>query len=113
MSSQTVTVNIPEPPFQQTKARAERGNRTVDAELVSRSGTQPPWACLVEPQGQWEGSFLTRLLQYLLLLHDELRHGPHGQDRYLMMAGIVNVCEQPLQSALKWLPPGAPPGVGL
>jgi hypothetical protein len=83
------------------------------AEFVSRSGTQPPWACLVEPQGQWQASFLTRLLQYLLLLHDKLRHGPHGQDRYLMTAGIVNVCEQALQSSVSWVPPGAPPGVGL
>src|SRR5262249_60118656 len=76
------------------------------AELVSKWGSQPPWVCLVEPQGQGQPSFLVRVLQYLLGLHDELRHGPHGQDRYLMTAGIVNVCDEPLQSELPWVPPG-------
>ncbi len=79
------------------------------AEFVSRSGKQPPWVCLVEPQGQPQADFLARLLQYLMMLHQELRHGPYGQDRYLMMAGIVNLCEGPLQHELSWLPPGQPP----
>jgi len=36
MSGQAVTVNIPEPLYQQIKERAERGNRTVEAEIVAR-----------------------------------------------------------------------------
>jgi hypothetical protein len=82
-------------------------------EFVSASGTQPPWACLVEPQGQWQSVFLIRVLRYLLMLHEELRHGPHGQDRYLMMAGIVDLTEQKLPTGLPWQPPGAPPGIGM
>jgi hypothetical protein len=83
------------------------------AELVSRSGGQAPWACLVEPQGQAQADFLVRVLLYLLLLHQELRHGPHGQDRYPMMAGIVNLTEGTLPSSLSWVPPGRAEGVGL
>jgi hypothetical protein len=30
-----------------------------------------------------------------------------------MMAGILNLTEQPLPSSLQWLPPGAPPPVGM
>ena len=41
------------------------------AEFVSASGTQPPWICLVEPQGQYHPRFVTRLIQYMLGLHDE------------------------------------------
>src|SRR5262249_34212292 len=76
------------------------------AELVSQSHAQPPWACLVEPQGQWQTNFLSRAWQYVLMLHDELRHGPYGQDRYPMMAGIVDLCERPLPETICWLPPG-------
>lgn len=83
------------------------------AELVSLSGSQPPWAGLIEPQGQPQARFLVRVLQYLLGLHDELTHGPHGQDRYPMLAGIVNLCDQPLQTELAWVPPGATGRMGL
>jgi hypothetical protein len=82
------------------------------AELSSRSDSQPPWACLVEPQGQWQSYFLTRVWQYVLTLHDELRHGPHGTDRYLMTAAVVDLCERPLPEVLSWVPPGTT-GMGL
>src|SRR5262245_52579254 len=57
----------------------ERRCDTV-AELVSASGTQPPWACVVEPQGYAEALFLVRVLEYELRCHQELRHGPYGND---------------------------------
>src|SRR5262249_55050775 len=53
-----------------------------------------------------------RVVQYLMMLRTELRTGWRDQDRYLMMAGIVNVCEGTLQSAIDWRPPGVV-GVGL
>jgi hypothetical protein len=75
--------------------------------LESRSGSQLPWACLLEPQGQDDPDFLLRVLQYLLALARELRHGPHGQDRFRMMAGIINLTERRMAEALDWRPPGA------
>jgi hypothetical protein len=83
------------------------------AEFVSRSGTQPPWACVVEPQAQQQADFVVRLFRYLLALYEELRHGPHDQDRYLMVGAIVNLSEGTLQKALNWVPPGHTGGVGL
>src|SRR5262245_33205345 len=55
-------------------------NRRPDcvAGFVSHSGTQAPWACLVEPQGQEQADFLVRVVQYLMVLHTELRTGPAG-----------------------------------
>lgn len=70
------------------------------AEFVSASGTQPPWACLVEPQAD----FLARVVQYLTLLHLELRTGWRDRDRYQMMAGILNVSGARLQSVIDWRP---------
>src|SRR5947209_243485 len=42
------------------------------AEFVSASGSQPPWACLVEAQGQPQAYFSVRVLSYLTVLHEEL-----------------------------------------
>jgi hypothetical protein len=83
------------------------------AEFVSRSGTQAPWACLVEAQGQQQTDLLLRALEYLARLGQELRHGPHGRDRYLMMALILNLAEYVEEDTLNWTPPVSGKAKGL
>jgi hypothetical protein len=83
------------------------------AEMVSPGHAQPPWAVVVEPQAQWQAYFGVRLLQYELTLFDELRHGPHGQDRYPMAGAVVNLSGRDLQGEVAWTPPGQTGGVGL
>jgi hypothetical protein len=76
------------------------------AELVSVSGTQSPWACVVEPQGYPDALFLVRVLEYKLRCHQELRHGPYGNDRYPMMAAVLNLGDVDVEAELAWRPPG-------
>jgi hypothetical protein len=83
------------------------------AEFVSRNGRQPPWACVIEAQGQREADLLARLLEYLFRLYRELRHGPHGQDRYLMMGAILNLEDYEQAGTLSMVPPVAGGAIGL
>jgi hypothetical protein len=90
----------------------EEGRVDGVCEFVSQSGTQPPWACLVELQGQVRAYFLTRVLRYLLDLFDELRVESGSDDRYLMMAGIINLSETALPEEWNHRPPGNTDGKG-
>jgi hypothetical protein len=91
---------------QSSGAPGEKERRAdLVAELVSQSGTQQPWACLVEAQGQREADLLLRALEYLARLGRELRHRPHGRDRYPMMAVILNLDDYVETDTLNWTPP--------
>jgi hypothetical protein len=78
----------------------------------SRSGQQPPWACLIEAQAQPIPRMAVWVLIYLGLLHEDLRHGPHDRDRFLMMAAVINLTDTTLSTSIDWLPPRASPASG-
>jgi hypothetical protein len=78
------------------------------AGLRSRSGKQAPWACLIEAQAQPIPRMAVWVLVYLGLLHEDLRHGPHDQDRFQMMAAVLNLTDTTLSTAIDWLPPVKP-----
>src|SRR5262249_12087400 len=61
------------------------------AGLRSRSGTQPPWACLIEAQGQPLTGMGLWMMIYVGLLHNALRY--EGHDRFQMMGLILNLSE--------------------
>jgi hypothetical protein len=61
------------------------------AGLKSRSGTQPPWACLIEAQGQPLPRMGIWMMIYLGLLHNVLLY--EGQDFFQMMGVILNLSE--------------------
>src|SRR5436309_1615156 len=65
------------------------------AGLRSRSGSQPPWACLIEAQAQPIPRLGVWVLVYLGLLHEDLRSGPHDRDRFQMMAAVLNLTDTP------------------
>src|SRR5436309_2248012 len=68
------------------------------AELTSASGSQAPWACLIEAQGQPMAHMAIWALIYLGLLHNVLRH--QGRDKYRMMAVILNLSDGSLSHSI-------------
>ncbi len=73
------------------------------AGLRSASGTQPPWACLIEAQGQPLAGMAVWMTIYLGLLHNLLRF--EGRDRFRMMGAILNLSEGELSHAVDWRVP--------
>ena len=73
------------------------------AGLRSRSGTQPPWACLIEAQGQPLTGMAVWMTIYLGLLHNLLRF--NGRDPFQMMGIILNLSEGELSHTLNWRVP--------
>jgi hypothetical protein len=61
------------------------------AELIPADGLGPPWAVVVEIQTRPDPDMPDRLLEYLARLRRELRHGPHGRDRYLVAGTLVSL----------------------
>jgi len=59
------------------------------AELAHGGGQAPPWAVVLEAQTRPDSDLPDRLLEYLARLRRELRHGPHGRDRYQLGAAEV------------------------
>jgi hypothetical protein len=76
------------------------------AELIDAEGLRPPWALVVELQTRPDSGLPDRLLEYLARLRRELRHGPHGRDRYLMGAAVVYLTGSPAGPALDMTLPG-------
>jgi hypothetical protein len=76
------------------------------AELVSASGTQPPWALVSEFQSRPDPDIGYRLLEYLGRLGRELRHGPYQRDRYLLTAILINLTEASEAAILVMAYPG-------
>jgi hypothetical protein len=70
------------------------------AGLKSRSGRQPPWACLIEAQGQPLPRMGIWMMIYLGLLHNVLRY--EGQDFFQMMGVILNLSEGELTHTVLW-----------
>ena len=78
------------------------------AGLRSKSGTQPPWACLIEAQAQPIPHMGVWLLTYLGLLYVDLRSGPHDRDRFQMLAALLNLTDGILATDIDWMPPLRP-----
>jgi hypothetical protein len=73
------------------------------AGLRSRSGTQPPWACLIEAQGQPLAGMAVWMTIYLGLLHNLLRFD--GRDPFQMMGVILNLSDGELSHTVNWRVP--------
>ncbi len=76
------------------------------AEMVSASGRQPPWALVIEAQSEPEAAMAERELEYVLGLRRHLRHGPHGRDKYLVAALLLNLTGPRQDGRLDMTPPG-------
>ncbi len=73
------------------------------AGLRSRSGTQAPWACLIEAQGQPLPGMAVWMMIYLGLLHHLLRYD--NRDPFQMMGVILNLSEGELSYTIDWRVP--------
>ena len=93
------TQNIPFP------GEPDRRCDTV-AEMVSVSGQQPPWAFVIELQTEPEPSMQERELEYVLGVRRQLRHGPHGRDKYLVGGLLFNLTGPAQSGRLDMVPPG-------
>jgi hypothetical protein len=61
------------------------------SELVALDGSEPPWALVCESQTEPDSDLQDRLLEYLARVRGELRHGPHGRDRYQVGAAVLSL----------------------
>src|SRR5712691_11078080 len=59
------------------------------AELVSRSGTEPPWALVLEVEARPRATMPARLLEYVARILRKKRHGPRRRDRYQVAAVLI------------------------
>lgn len=82
------------------------------AELVHSSGTGPPWALVLELQTRPDPEILDRVLEYLARFRREIRHGPHGRDKYLLGAAVINLTGGVQGGSLDMALPGST-GIGL
>jgi hypothetical protein len=89
---------------------AERRCDTV-AEMVRRDGLGPHWALVAEAQTDPDPDILARLLEYVARLWRELRHGPHGRDRYLVAGTLVSLTGSGPAAEVDMILPG-PGGLG-
>jgi hypothetical protein len=89
-------------------------NRRCDtvAELASISGSGPPWLLVLEVQTRPDPDITERLLEYLARLRVEIRHGPHGRDKYPIAAGVLNLTGTTTGDVIEMLLPGDT-GIGL
>jgi len=85
--------------------QADRVCDTV-ADLVDANGLTPPWAVIVEFEGEPDPEMPERLLEYAIQARRELRHGPYGRDKYLVSAVVVNLTGVGSDAALEMTFPG-------
>jgi len=75
----------------QSAPRPGESDRRCDtiAELVHREGLSHPRALVIELFTQADAEALDRTGEYLWRFRRELRHGPHGQDKYPFVAALI------------------------
>jgi hypothetical protein len=82
------------------------------AELTPADRLGPPQALVAEFTTRPDADMLDRLLEYLAGVRRELRHGPHGRDRYPVAAALVQLTGPRPNDTLDMVLPGAD-GIGL
>jgi hypothetical protein len=88
-------------------------NRRSDtvAELVSRSGTAPPWALVIEVEAKPRASIRERILEYEVRVLRKLRHGPHRRDHYKVAAVVIFLSGQRGDLKVEMVLPGTDVGL--
>lgn len=81
------------------------------AELVSRTGSGPSWAVVLEVEARPRSTILDRLLEYVARLLRKLRHGPHKRDRYKVAAVLLFLTGRRKELALDMQLPGTDIGL--
>jgi hypothetical protein len=82
------------------------------AELASVSGSGPPWLLVLEVQTRPDADIAERLLEYVARLRREVRHGPHGRDKYPVAAAVLHLSGNPSAEMLEMVLPTSHP-IGL
>jgi hypothetical protein len=81
----------------QSAPRPGEPDRRCDtiAELIDNEGTSEPRAVVLELFTDADPDADDRLLEYLGRYRRELRHGPHGRDRYPFLAAMIFLTNSP------------------
>jgi hypothetical protein len=82
------------------------------AELASVSDSGPPWLLVLEVQTRPDPDMTERLLEYVARLRREVRHGPHGRDKYPVAAAVLHLTGNPSAEILEMVLPTSHP-IGL
>ncbi len=82
------------------------------AELVSRSGRQPPWALVVEVEARPRAAMVGRLPEYLLRVFRRVRHGPRNRDPYLVAGVLIVLTGEQRGMQVRMPLPDTPLGMG-
>jgi hypothetical protein len=90
----------------QSAPRPGEPDRRCDTILELTHAEGPPWACVVELFTEPDADAIDRALEYLGRFRRELRHGPHGHDRYPFAVALVFLTGKPRETRLDMNLPG-------
>ncbi len=99
---------LPAPLESQCAPRPGEPDRRCDTilELVHEGGLGVPWAVVCELFTASDADALDRLGEYIFRFRRELRHGPHGHDRYRWAGALVFLTGGPEQAGVEDTLPG-------
>jgi hypothetical protein len=99
----------------QSAPRPGEPDRRCDTimQLLDEQELTPPWACVIELFTEADADAIDRTLQYLGRFRRELRHGPHGHDRYPFAVALVFLTGAPRETRLDMNLPDAGAVAGL
>jgi hypothetical protein len=92
----------------QSAPRPGEPDRRCDTivQLVDEQELTPPWACVIELFTEADADAIDRPLEYVARFRRELRHGPHGRDRYPFAVALVFLTKAPGETRLDMNLPG-------
>jgi hypothetical protein len=75
----------------QSAPRPGEPDRRCDtiAELADDEGLAPRWACVIELFTEADSDAIDRSIEYVGRFRRELRHGPHGRDKYQFAVALI------------------------
>lgn len=92
----------------QSAPRPGEPDRRCDtiAELIDDEGLTTPWAAVIELFTEADSDAIDRAVEYVGRFRRELRHGPHGRDRYPFVVALVFLTGASAEVALNTNLPG-------
>jgi hypothetical protein len=92
----------------QSAPRPGEPDRRCDtiAELAHEGGLGEPWAAVIELFTDADADASDRLLEYVGRFRRELRHGPHGHDRYRFAGVLLFLTDGPESAGIDDALPG-------
>src|SRR3954451_551101 len=92
----------------QSAPRPGEPDRRCDTivELADDEGLAPRWPCVIELFTEADSDAIDRAIEYVGRFRRELRHGPHGRDRYQFAVALIFLTGAPAETQLNVNVPG-------